>query len=50
MPYTFFLAAAIAKKMANEIWTQLDRGELSNAANLTNPNQLASLAQWLCNL
>jgi hypothetical protein len=49
-PFTFFLAAAIAKKMANEIWDQLERGELSNAANLTNPQQVASLAQWICNL
>lgn len=35
-PYTFFLGAAIAPAMAEEIFLQLQRGELSNAANLTN--------------
>ncbi|MCL5256347.1 MAG: type II restriction endonuclease [Chloroflexi bacterium] len=46
-PLTFFLGAAIATAMANEIWSQLEGGALSNAANLTNANQLASLCNWL---
>lgn len=46
-PSLFFVGAAIAKKMAQEIWADLEVGFLSNAANLTNPLQATSLAQWL---
>lgn len=49
-PHTFFIGAAIEKKMANEIWNDLEDGTLENAANLTNDDQIASLARWLCNL
>ena len=49
-PHTFFIGAAIEKKMAAEIWHQLESGSLGNAANLTNEKQLASIAQWLCNI
>lgn len=49
-PETFFIGAAIEKKMASEIWTMLRRGELGNAANLTNDEQIASIAHWLCSL
>lgn len=49
-PHTFFIGAAIAKRMAKEIWNQLEEGMLENAANLTHENQVASLARWLCNL
>jgi len=49
-PHTFFVAAAIAREMAAEIWRQLEDGTLSNAANLTGPNQLASLCRWLVSL
>ena len=49
-PYTFFIAAAIEKKMADEIWNELENGELSNAANLNEENQVASISHWLCNL
>ncbi|PYS88219.1 MAG: restriction endonuclease [Acidobacteria bacterium] len=49
-PHTFFIGAAIAKKMAQEIWADLEVGTLENAANLTAENQVASLARWLCNL
>jgi hypothetical protein len=49
-PETFFIGAAIEKKMASEIWTMLQRGELSNAANLTDEGQMASIAHWLCSL
>lgn len=47
-PQLFFIGAAIEKKMATEIWAQLIKGQLANAANLTSDNQLAALARWLC--
>ncbi|MFQ7503728.1 MULTISPECIES: AvaI/BsoBI family type II restriction endonuclease [Alistipes] len=37
---TSFIAAAIEKKMATEIYNQLSEGILSNAANLTVDKQL----------
>jgi hypothetical protein len=49
-PNIFFIAAAIAKKMAGEIWAELEIGTLDNAANLTDENQVASLSKWLCSL
>jgi hypothetical protein len=49
-PHTFFVGAAIEKKMAAEIWGQLNSGILANAANLTNANQLAAISRWLCNI
>ncbi len=49
-PHTFFIDAAIEKKMANEIWDELEEGILSNAANLNDENQVASISHWLCNL
>lgn len=49
-PHTFFIGAAIEKKMANEIWDELQQGVLSNAANLNDENQVASISHWLCNL
>jgi hypothetical protein len=49
-PHTFFIAAAIEKKMATEIWDELQQGILSNAANLNDENQVASISHWLCNL
>ncbi len=49
-PYTFFVGAAIEKKMAGEIWSQLESGLLSNAANLNNAAQVASISRWLCML
>ena len=49
-PHIFFIGAAIAKKMAQEIWAGLEAGTLSNAANLTNDDQVASLSRWLCSL
>ena len=50
LPHTFFVGAAIEKSMAEEIWHQLKDGTLSNAANLTDANQVASLCGWLCSL
>ena len=49
-PHTFFIGAAIEKKMATEIWDELQQGILSNAANLNDENQIASISHWLCNL
>jgi hypothetical protein len=49
-PHTFFIGAAIAKKMASEIWAELETGTLENAANLTIEKQVASVSRWLCTL
>ena len=49
-PDLFFIGAVIAESMAQEIWSQLEEGTLKNAANLTNPDQVASLANWLVDL
>ena len=49
-PHLFFIGAAIEAKMATEIWNLLKKGVLSNAANLTDDNQIASLSRWLCSL
>jgi hypothetical protein len=49
-PYTFFVGAAIEKRMATEIWDQLESGILSNAANLNDESQVASISRWLCML
>jgi hypothetical protein len=49
-PHTFFVGAAIERKMADEIWSQLENGTLENAANLTGGNQVASVSRWLCSL
>lgn len=49
-PHTFFVGAAIEKRMSTEIWTYLESGILSNAANLTDENQVGSISRWLCGL
>jgi hypothetical protein len=49
-PSTFFVGAAVEKKMAGEIWSQLENGALSNAANLNEQSQVASISRWLCTL
>ncbi len=49
-PATFFVGAAIVPNMADEIWTQLQTGKLSSAANLTDEMQLAGICRWLVNL
>jgi hypothetical protein len=49
-PHTFFIGAAIAKKMAGEIWSELENGTLENAANLNDENQVVSVSRWLCSL
>lgn len=49
-PQLFFIGAAVEQKMADEIWQQLADGLLSNAANLNDEMQVASISRWLCNL
>lgn len=49
-PASVFIGAAIVSSMADEIWAQLENGVLTNAANLTNDNQLASVCRWLIDL
>jgi len=49
-PLTFFVGAANERRMAGEIWEQLESGMLSNAANLNEENQVASISRWLCSL
>jgi len=49
-PKTFFVGAAIEKSMANEIFKELQTGVLSNAANLTNDEQLTRICEWIVNL
>jgi type II restriction enzyme len=44
---TSFIAAAIEKKMATEIFAQLQGKMLSNAANLTKDEQLVNFCDWL---
>jgi hypothetical protein len=50
VPYIYFIGAAIEKSMANEIFRQLKKGELTNAANLTSSEQVSSLCGWLISL
>jgi type II restriction enzyme len=49
-PPLCYIGAAIARSMANEIWEELEGGQLANAGNLTREDQLASLCSWLCEL
>lgn len=44
---TSFVAAAIEKKMADEIFNQLKKGVLSFAANLTKDEQLVNYCNWI---
>ena len=44
---TSFVAAAIEKKMASEIFEQLQKGTLSFAANLTIDEQLVNYCDWI---
>lgn len=46
-PFTFFIGAAIESAMAKEIYNQLQANIVTNAANLTNEEQVVSLCDWL---
>ncbi|HLL78795.1 MAG TPA: AvaI/BsoBI family type II restriction endonuclease [Ktedonobacteraceae bacterium] len=50
IPSLFFIGAAIEVAMAQEIFTRLQDGRLTYAANLTVPQQVADLANWLISL
>lgn len=47
---TSFVGAAIEKKMASEIFSQLETGTLSNAVNLTYNEQLTNYCEWIVRL
>jgi len=49
-PHIFFIGSAIEKKMAAEIWDQLENSKLINAANLNEEEQMVSISRWLCGL
>ena len=49
-PNSFFVGAAIEGDMAMEIFNDLEKGIINNAANLTNDNQLASICDWIIKL
>lgn len=49
-PQTFFIGAAIANAMSVEIFKQLKKGAMNNAANLTNDKQLTTICDWIINL
>ena len=49
-PALFFIGNAIESSMAGEIWGMLERGELANAANMTDDRQAVALVSWLCKL
>lgn len=46
-PLLFFVGAAIENKMAIEIFDNLKSGYINNAANLTKPDHITILADWL---
>ena len=49
-PLTFFIGAAIETAMAEDIFHQIQKGDLCCAANLTNDEQLTMICQWLIDL
>ncbi len=49
-PHLFFLGAAIAKAMAEEIFGMLQSGKLAHSANLTQDDQVRDLANWIVSL
>jgi type II restriction enzyme len=49
-PALFFAGAAIETSMAHEIVAQIRSNRLTYAANLTKPQQVGDLANWLVSL
>jgi type II restriction enzyme len=49
-PYIFFVGAAIENKMAVEIFNNLKSKYINNAANLTKPEHITALSDWLIKL
>ena len=46
-PYLFFVGAAIENKMAGEIFNNLKSKYINNAANLTKPEHITAISDWL---
>lgn len=46
-PYLFFVGAAIENKMAMEIFENLQSKYINNAANLTKPEHITAISDWL---
>lgn len=49
-PKLFFIGAAIEASMSQEIYSQLKKGKLTHAANLTVEKQVEDLVDWLVEL
>jgi hypothetical protein len=49
-PNLFFIGAAIENKMAGEIFENLKSKYINNAANLTKPEHITALSEWLVSL
>jgi type II restriction enzyme len=49
-PHTFFIGAAIANGMADEIYEQIQNNTLTCAANLTDEKQLTGICSWIIDL
>ena len=49
-PLIFYIGAAIETKMASEIYNNLITDYIHNAANLTKPEHITSIADWLINI
>ena len=49
-PKLFFVGAAIENKMAVEIFNNLKSKYIHNAANLTKPEHITALSDWLVKL
>ncbi len=49
-PELFFIGAAIQDSMAKEIWSDLEKGFLRSAANLTVSAQIASICNWITSI
>ncbi len=49
-PCIFYIGAAIENKMASEIFNNLRNNHINNAANLTKPDQIISVVEWLLSI
>ena len=50
IPYIFFVGAAIENKMATELFDDLKAKYINNAANLTKPEHITALSDWLIDI
>jgi len=48
--YLFFIGAAIEHKMATELFDNLKSKYINNVANLTNPEHITALSDWLIDI